>query len=247
MTWSIIARDSATGQFGIAVATKFFAVGARVPHIARRHRRASRPRRWSIRSYGIDGLRLLREGMRAARRRRRADRGAMTAASSRQLHVMDAHGRIAAHTGTDCVDWCGHIDGRRLFGRRQHAGGRRACSTTPRRPTRRTTTLPFARRLIAAHEGGRSGRRRQARQAVGGAADLRRGGMVRPRPARRRPRRSARRAGAARSASAASAGCISGNSCRRAQNPAGITDRADHRRRHRQARGRGQVDDAQRR
>ena len=34
MTWSIIARDSATGQFGIAVATKFFAVGARVPHIA---------------------------------------------------------------------------------------------------------------------------------------------------------------------------------------------------------------------
>jgi len=34
MTWSIIARDSATGQFGIAVATRFFAVGARVPHIA---------------------------------------------------------------------------------------------------------------------------------------------------------------------------------------------------------------------
>ena len=34
MTWSIIARDNATGQFGIAVATRFFAVGARVPHIA---------------------------------------------------------------------------------------------------------------------------------------------------------------------------------------------------------------------
>jgi uncharacterized Ntn-hydrolase superfamily protein len=34
MTWSIIARDSTGGQFGIAVATKFFAVGARVPHIA---------------------------------------------------------------------------------------------------------------------------------------------------------------------------------------------------------------------
>ena len=36
MTWSIIARDSATGHFGIAVATRFFAVGARVPHIAAR-------------------------------------------------------------------------------------------------------------------------------------------------------------------------------------------------------------------
>ena len=36
MTWSIIARDSATGQLGIAVATRFFAVGALVPHIAPR-------------------------------------------------------------------------------------------------------------------------------------------------------------------------------------------------------------------
>ena len=34
MTWSIITRDTSTGQFGIAVATKFFAVGARVPFIA---------------------------------------------------------------------------------------------------------------------------------------------------------------------------------------------------------------------
>ena len=34
MTWSIIARDPATGDSRIAVATKFFAVGSRVPHIA---------------------------------------------------------------------------------------------------------------------------------------------------------------------------------------------------------------------
>ncbi|HET7885990.1 MAG TPA: DUF1028 domain-containing protein, partial [Bradyrhizobium sp.] len=34
MTWSTIAKDNATGQIGIAVATKFFAVGSRVPHIA---------------------------------------------------------------------------------------------------------------------------------------------------------------------------------------------------------------------
>lgn len=33
MTWSIIAKDAATGRIGIAVATRFFAVGARVPHI----------------------------------------------------------------------------------------------------------------------------------------------------------------------------------------------------------------------
>jgi uncharacterized Ntn-hydrolase superfamily protein len=34
MTWSIIARDPSSGDLAIAVATKFFAVGSRVPHIA---------------------------------------------------------------------------------------------------------------------------------------------------------------------------------------------------------------------
>src|ERR1043165_8816665 len=60
MTWSIIARDGTTGQFGIAVATKFFAVAARVPHIA--------PGIGGVATqalvnpyYGIDGVRLLRE------------------------------------------------------------------------------------------------------------------------------------------------------------------------------------------
>jgi uncharacterized Ntn-hydrolase superfamily protein len=47
MTWSIIARDTLTGQFGIAVATQFFAVGARVPYIAPGPA-LSRRRRWSI-------------------------------------------------------------------------------------------------------------------------------------------------------------------------------------------------------
>ena len=30
---------------------------------------------------------------------------------SRQLHIMDAKGRIASHTGRECVDWCGHLKG----------------------------------------------------------------------------------------------------------------------------------------
>src|ERR1019366_5360584 len=94
MTWSIIARDNATGQFGIAVATRFFAVGARVPHIAA----------------GIGGWRLLREGLEPrdiVETLIAADAGHQ----SRQLHIMDAAGRIASHTGRECVDWCGHIEG----------------------------------------------------------------------------------------------------------------------------------------
>ena len=71
MTWSIIARDPDTGQIGIAVATKFFAVGARVPHIAprigaRRHAGAGQS------LYGIDGLTAAARRQGAARRRSRS-------------------------------------------------------------------------------------------------------------------------------------------------------------------------------
>ena len=61
MTWSIIARDPVTGQFGIAVATKFFAVGARVPHIAANVGGIATQALVNP-YYGIDGVKLLREG-----------------------------------------------------------------------------------------------------------------------------------------------------------------------------------------
>src|SRR6266699_1187933 len=109
MTWSIIAKDGVTGQIGIAVATKFFAVGARVPHIAAGIG-AIATQALVNPYYGIDGVRLLREGKSPhdiVKMLIAADAGR----ESRQLHVMDAGGRVSAHTGRDCVDWCGHIEG----------------------------------------------------------------------------------------------------------------------------------------
>src|SRR4030088_2237509 len=109
MTWSIIARDELTGQFGIAVATRFFAVGARVPHIAAASGGIATQALVNP-YYGIDGVKLLREG-----RDPRAIIDTLIAKDagreSRQLHILDASGRIAAHTGRDCVDWCGHLLG----------------------------------------------------------------------------------------------------------------------------------------
>ena len=59
MTWSIIARDAITGEFGIAVATRFFAVGALVPHIAARVGAVATQA--LVNPYcGIDGLKMLR-------------------------------------------------------------------------------------------------------------------------------------------------------------------------------------------
>jgi uncharacterized Ntn-hydrolase superfamily protein len=109
MTWSIIARDKATSSFGIAVATKFFAAGARVPFIAAGVG-AIATQALINPFYGTKGLQLLRSGMTAdsiIRPLVANDAGR----DHRQVHVMDASGRIAAHTGAACIDWNGHLAG----------------------------------------------------------------------------------------------------------------------------------------
>ena len=120
MTWSIIARDSVSGQIGIAVATKFFAVGARVPHIAAGFGGVATQALVNC-YYGIDGVKLLREGKSPQEiipMLLVGDSGR----ESRQLHILDAKGRIAAHTGKDCVDWCeGRLTAASRDGRRRRA------------------------------------------------------------------------------------------------------------------------------
>jgi uncharacterized Ntn-hydrolase superfamily protein len=151
MTWSIIARDSLTGQFGIAVATKFFAVGARVPHIAAGIGGVATPARVNP-YYGIDGLALLREG-----REPRAIVETLIAADagreSRQLHIMDANGRIAAFTGRECVDWCGHVQGDGFSIAGNMLAGASVLDDTAKALVA-NASLPFAQRLIAALKAG---------------------------------------------------------------------------------------------
>ncbi|WP_407147555.1 DUF1028 domain-containing protein [Bradyrhizobium sp. ORS 86] len=109
MTWSIIARDSATGQFGIAVATRFFASGARVPYVAAGIG-AIATQAMVNPYYGIDGLTLLREG-KSPHDVIAALVAADAGRNSRQVHIIDAKGRIAAHSGKECIDWFGNIAG----------------------------------------------------------------------------------------------------------------------------------------
>jgi uncharacterized Ntn-hydrolase superfamily protein len=147
MTWSIIARDSATGQFGIAVATRFFAVGARVPHIAAGIG-AIATQALVNPYYGIDGLKLLHDG------RSPCDIvdsliAADSGRASRQLHVMDAAGRIASHTGSACIDWCGHIEGDGFSIAGNMLAGAQVLDDTAGAYAE-YKALPFAQRLIAA-------------------------------------------------------------------------------------------------
>jgi len=151
MTWSIIAKDGATGQFGIAVATKFFAVGALVPHIAAGHG-AIATQALVNPYYGIDGVKLLREG-RAPREIVETLIAADSGRESRQLHIVDASGRIAAHTGSECVDWCGHIEGKGFSIAGNMLAGARVLDDTAKAYIE-SQALPFAQRLIAAMRSG---------------------------------------------------------------------------------------------
>jgi uncharacterized Ntn-hydrolase superfamily protein len=147
MTWSIIARDTKTGQFGIAVATRFFAVGARVPYIAAGIG-AIATQALVNPYYGIDGLKLLRDG-RSPRDVIDALIAADSGHASRQMHLMDASGRIASHTGRECVDWCGHIEGDGFSIAGNMLAGARVLDDTAGAYAEHKA-LPFAQRLIAA-------------------------------------------------------------------------------------------------
>jgi uncharacterized Ntn-hydrolase superfamily protein len=151
MTWSIIARDSVTCQFGIAVATKFFAVGARVPHTAAGIGGVATQALVNP-YYGIDGVRMLREG-KSPQDIVAALLAGDSGRESRQLHILDAQGRIAAHTGKDCVDWCGHVKGDGFSIAGNMLAGARVLDDTAKAYVA-NKDLPFARRLLAAMRAG---------------------------------------------------------------------------------------------
>jgi uncharacterized Ntn-hydrolase superfamily protein len=109
MTWSIVAFDGATSAFGVAVATKNFAVGATVPHL-RAGVGAVATQSFSNRYLGPAVLDGLERGLTPAL----AIAGAVAADEGRglrQVHAVDRNGRTAIWTGENCVTWCGGTEG----------------------------------------------------------------------------------------------------------------------------------------
>jgi uncharacterized Ntn-hydrolase superfamily protein len=109
MTWSIVARDAATGAYGVAVSTCAFAVGSRVPYGGGRVG-AIATQAFVNPLYGVDGLALLKEARSAVEiiaTLTAADEGR----AHRQLHLIDREGKTASYTGSACIDWCGAVDG----------------------------------------------------------------------------------------------------------------------------------------
>lgn len=106
MTYSIVARDPQTGRFGIAVQSHFLGVGPVVPWLEAGVGAIATQASVNI-SFGPIGLEMLRAGQTAeevvASITAGDDRSAI-----RQLGVVDADGRAAAHTGAECIPACGH-------------------------------------------------------------------------------------------------------------------------------------------
>lgn len=108
-TFSIVARDPATGELGVGVASRFLAVGAVVPW-AEAGVGAVATQAAANLSFGPDGLKLLRAG-RSAREVVETLTASDQGRSHRQLGIVDARGGAAAWTGTDCLPWAGHVTG----------------------------------------------------------------------------------------------------------------------------------------
>ena len=165
MTFSIVGRSADGQAFGVAVASKFLAVGAAVP-AAEAGTGAIATQSYANLAYRPDGLALLRGGKSA-----QATLDALTAADdereTRQAGIVDATGAAATFTGTDCHSWAGGsagpgyaIQGNILTGPDVVAEMERAWLATDVRQ-------PLARRLLAALTAGdAAGGDRRGRQSA---------------------------------------------------------------------------------
>ncbi len=104
-TYSIVACDLDAGQWGVAVQSKFLAVGSVVPW-AEPHVGAIATQSYANPRYGPDGLALLRGG-RSAEEAVEALTAADEGRAQRQLGIVDGEGRAATFTGLECHDWAG--------------------------------------------------------------------------------------------------------------------------------------------
>src|SRR3954449_5054614 len=164
MTWSVVARDKATGHLGVAVATRFFAVGAMVPFVASKVG-AIATQALVNPYYGIDGVQLLREG------RSPGDvldllKSNDVGEAHRQVQVTDASGNVAVHTGKHCLPWSHHAVGDTFSVAGNMLAGRRVIDNVFEAYIK-NSELPFARRLIAAMLAGEAaGGDRRGRQSA---------------------------------------------------------------------------------
>jgi uncharacterized Ntn-hydrolase superfamily protein len=109
-TFSLVARDSTTGELGVAVASRFFAVGAVVPW-AKAGVGAVATQSYANTTYGWRGLDLLEQGLTPGEAINMLTRNDDNP-EQRQVGIVAADGNSATYTGSKCLDWAGGRQGR---------------------------------------------------------------------------------------------------------------------------------------
>jgi len=109
-TYSIVALDEETGELGVAVQSHWFSVGFLVPW-AKAGVGAVATQSFVKVDYGPDGLELMAAGKTAQQALEiliKAD----SMQSVRQVGMVDAQGNVASHTGSNCIQYAGHVQGK---------------------------------------------------------------------------------------------------------------------------------------
>jgi uncharacterized Ntn-hydrolase superfamily protein len=106
MTYSIVARDRKTGEFGVAVQSHYFQVSPAVPWALAGVGAVATQSQVNL-SYGSLGLELMQAGYTAEQALKALTAGDPQA-EVRQCAIVDAAGNVAAHTGSKCIPAAGH-------------------------------------------------------------------------------------------------------------------------------------------
>ncbi|RLI66646.1 MAG: fimbrial assembly protein FimA, partial [Candidatus Asgardarchaeum californiense] len=108
-TFSIVGADLNKGDWGVAVASKFIAVGALVPW-AKANAGAIATQAFANISYGPNGLELLSKGLSAKEVLHKLIEPD-DLKDERQVGIVDSKGNATAWTGKKCFEWAGHVVG----------------------------------------------------------------------------------------------------------------------------------------
>jgi len=150
MTWSLLARES-NGTLGVAIASRFFAVGSLCVHTQRGVGAVSTQALMNP-LFGPLGIKLMQSGV--ATQQVMHDLLQTDAGSEqRQVHLLPMHGEAVAHTGKACIDWCGHVSGQDFSIAGNMLAGPQVVAETAR-VFQATQGMPLAERLILAMQAG---------------------------------------------------------------------------------------------
>ncbi len=152
MTFSIVARSSDGLAWGVAVASKFLAVGAVVP-AARATVGAIATQSYANVKYRPDGLRMLADG-KSAQQTLNTLLAADEGRDQRQAGIVDASGRAATFTGPACHDWAGGVAGNGAAIQGNILVGPQVVDAMQQSWLASDPDAPLARRLLAALRAG---------------------------------------------------------------------------------------------